>query len=211
MTERDPGEGFFDHLDDPSGNAPHADSLPAVMRRGRQLRARRRATWTASAAAGVTVAVIGGLGVSHALNSAGGPNDSVQPIDNGPSATATATPGKHHRGDGKGGDGGTQVIGPDGPLAPGTHKTTSPSPTTVPSPADSCAAAAAGETPVARPAVTGATLPPLAPSPTASSSCEPTTPSPTTSPSESATAEPTDSPQPSQTPSQRQADRAIAS
>ena len=191
MTERDPGEGFFDHLDDPGWPSPGSDRLDAVVRRGRHLRARRRSAWAASATAGVALAVVGGLGISHAIN-ATGPDDRVfQPAGPSGSASATASgPRHHHRG------GGNQVLLPGGSAAPGAQPSGFAStPAAAPSPTGSCPPVT-GESPASEP-LPGATLPPLAPSPTPT--CEPAAtpsapPSETGSPAPTDTAEPTSSP-----------------
>ena len=192
MTDRDPGEGFFDHLDDPSWPAPGNDRLDAVVRRGRHLRARRRSAWAASAAAGVTLAVVGGLGISHAIN-ATGPDDRVfQPA--GPSGSASA-PGTGHRRHHQGG--GNQVLLPGGSPAPGSRPAgIASTPAAAPSPTGNCPPVTTGESPASEP-LPGASLPSLAPSPTPT--CEPAaspsaTPSETGSPAPTDTAEPTSSP-----------------
>jgi hypothetical protein len=193
MTERDPGEGYFSHLDDPSWSAPTGDALPTVMRRGRQLRARRRTTFAASATLGMTAAVIGGLGISHAIR-ADGTSDHVVPPANSASPSATASDRGHHRG----GNGGPQVIGPRATSGPRVRPVPGGStPGTEPTAGETCGEVAAAESPQADP-VLGASLPPLAPSPTPS--CEPATPTPSATPSESASAEPTDSAEPTASP-----------
>src|SRR5438045_3108889 len=108
MTEQDPGEGFFDHLDDPGAPVPGGHALDTVMLRGRHLRARRRAAFATSMAAAATAAVIGGLGISHALN-ADGSGDTIVPPANSQTPSSSVTPSKspgHHHG------GGGQVLTP---------------------------------------------------------------------------------------------------
>lgn len=201
MTEQDPGEGFFDHLDDPSWSAPDAGALPSVVRRGRQLRARRRTAFAASATLGVTAAVIGGLGVAHAFN-ADGPGDRVvTPASPGTSVPATASARGHHGG--SNGSGGTQVLSPGATGAPGVQPSPGVStPPAAPSPEDGCSGTtgdtSGDQAPPDDPGVTSS-LPPLAPSPTPT--CESSTPTPTASPSESASAQPTDTAEPSESPS----------
>jgi hypothetical protein len=197
MTDRDPFEGYFSHLDDPSWSAPAGDALPTVMRRGRQLRARRRTTFAASATLGLTAAVIGGLGISHAIQ-ADGTNDGVFQPANSTSPTATASGRGHHRGGGNDDNGGSQVLEP---RAGGGHGVRplpgASSPGTQPSPADTCGDATGGESPPADP-LAEASLPPLAPSPTPS--CEPASPTPSATPTDSASPEPTDSAEPTASP-----------
>ena len=197
MTERDPGEGFFDHLDDAGWSAPGNDALPNVLRRGRQLRTRRRTILATSTAVGVTAAVLGGLGVSHALNADGSGDTVVPPANHSQSVTASPTPSGHHRH--HGGGGGNQVLLPGATQAPGAHPSGAAStPPPAPAPTDSCAPAAGAGSSGSDP-VTGATLPPLAPTPSESPSCAPSaTPSPT--PSDSGSPEPTDSAEPTTSP-----------
>ena len=82
--------GFFDHLDDAAPPAPGREVLDSVVHRGRRIRARRQTTFAASGAAAVAVAVIGGLGISHAVN-ADRSHDKLVPA-NSPTPTLSATP-----------------------------------------------------------------------------------------------------------------------
>jgi hypothetical protein len=192
MSDRDPGEGFFDHLDDASAPSPGRDVLDSVVHRGRQLRTRRQIAWTTSAMAGITAVVIGGLGISHAIR-ADGTSDGIEPAQtSSPSVTATASPSHHKKHGGNGG----QAVGPGATLQPGAQPsaTISVTPSTAPSPGGTCAPEA---TPTSG-TVVDPSLPPLAPPP--SPTCAPVeSPSPT--PSETASPEPTDSTEPTTSPS----------
>src|SRR4051795_11813387 len=116
----DESSSFFDHLDDPAPPAAGRDTLDSVVHRGRQIRTRRQGMFAAGSVAAVTAAVIGGLGISHAV-SANGPHDSVAP----PLHSATASPSespKHKHGGGA-------VVVPGGGTSPqpGGRPTTQPS------------------------------------------------------------------------------------
>ena len=185
----DPDEGFFSHLDDPAAPMPGRDALDGVVRRGRQLRARRRTAWAVTGAAGVTAAIVGGLGISQALDTNTANDRVVGPLQT-PSPSTSATNEPRHK---KHSDGGTTVV--PGGVQPGIgHPRTSPPTSTEPTPVDECASPSASpeapEDPLSEPSI-----PPLVPTP--SPTCVPGSASP--SPTESVT--PTDSPQPSVSPS----------
>lgn len=188
MTGDEEFGGVFGHLDDPTAPAPTADTLGSVVQRGRHIRARRRSLFAASGAAAALVVVVGGIGVSRALD-ASADHDSVIPAVTG-SATPdpTRTPRKHASGDD------ADVVSPAALPDAGLHrpggKATSPAPAPCdsPDPSLSPAASLTDVDPLASPSE-----PAVAPSPTAG--C----PTATVSPDLSATASPTDTAQPSPT------------
>ena len=188
--------GFFDHLDDSAPPTPNRDVLDSVVHRGRRIRARRQGVFAASGAAAVAVAVIGGLGISHAVNASG--HDRVLTPAGTPTPTLSASPqSSHHRGPG------TTII------VPGAGPATSPSaPTTVPS------SGPCGEEPAAEPSdsppppidvegpVAQSSVPPLVPTTASPEPCPSESPSesPSPAPSESPSPETSETPEPSQSP-----------
>jgi hypothetical protein len=85
MTFDGPGDGIFDHLDDPTP-PPHGDALTHVVQRGQQIRRRRRSIYSASTAF-VIIAVAGtAIGVTRS-STANGDNQSVTPLKS-PSTSA---------------------------------------------------------------------------------------------------------------------------
>lgn len=192
MTDpTDPGpSGVFDHLDDPAAPTPGGDVLSAVVHRGRRIRARRQGMFAAAGAAAVTATVLGGLGLSHAVNAA---RDSVvtptQQLTPEPSVSA-ALP-RHHRP-------GLSVLVPGAGPITGSHR-----PTPAPSASSGeCGAPAQTQSPSPLPSgpIVQPVVPPLLPtaSPVA---CPSESPSPAESPSPSQTPSPAESATPTPTPS----------
>jgi hypothetical protein len=182
--------GIFDHLDDPGAPAPNADVLASVVHRGRRIRARRQGAFAVTGAVAITVAVVAGLGISHAVNASRGHDTLV------PAGTPTPVPSvsahlKRHQ------EPGTSVLVPGAGPATGAASpsvTPSPVPCGTASPSDTTGSIIRGPFPQS-------SVPPLvptaAPEPCASESPSPSpspTPSETASPEPSATGEPSSSP-----------------
>jgi hypothetical protein len=188
--------GIFDHLDDPGAAAPGEDMLAAVVHRGRRIRARRQGSIAMSGAAALTAAVLGALGLAHAVNAGG--HDSLSPANSATptvSGSASATPRPHQPG--------VAVVAPhdrpaSGPASPTMPPT--PAPCGTPEPTSSPQPPADGP-------IVQASVPPLVP--TASPDpCTSGSPSPSPSPSESASPEPTMTSEPSSSPTPEQSDPA---
>lgn len=180
--------GIFDHLDDPGAPAPSQDTLAAVVHRGRRIRARRQGAIAMSGAAAITAAVIGGLGLSHAVNA---DRDSIFTPANTPTPSFSASAGPHRSHS----PGGTLVV-------PHGRPASSPaSPTFPPSP-EPCATAVptSSPSPLINGPIAESSVPPLLPTATPES-CISETPSATPSPSETASPEPTTTGEPSSSPS----------
>lgn len=180
--------GIFDHLDDPGAPAPNQDVLASVVHRGRRIRARRQGIIATSGAAAVAVAVIGGLGISHAVSSG---RDSVFiPADTPtPSVSTSASP---HRGHSPG----VAVVVPHGRPA------SSPASPTLPPSPEPCATAVptSSPSPLVNGPISEPSVPPLVPTATPEP-CVSETPTPSPSPSETASPEPTTTGGPSSSPS----------
>ena len=181
--------GFFDHLDDAAPPAPGREVLDTVVHRGRRIRARRQGMFAASGAAAVAVAVIGGLGISHAVN-AGGSDRVVTPATS-ITPTVSASPGdKHHRQPG------------DAVLVPRAGQTPN-APTPSPTPSAAC-----GEEPQPTPQPSQSPPPIDVGGPVAQSSFPPIVPSasaepcPSESPSESPSPSESESPSPEESPTE---------
>jgi hypothetical protein len=180
--------GFFDHLDDAAPPAPGREVLDTVVHRGRRIRARRQGMFAASGAAAVAVAVLGGLGISHAVNAG---SDRVVTPANTPTPSLSASPqGSHHRRPG------------DAVLVPRAGQTpNAPSPSTVPS-AGPCGEPQPTPQPSQSPPpidvggpVAQSSFPPIVPSASAE-------PCPSESPSESPSPSESQSPSPEETPTE---------
>lgn len=180
--------GIFHHLDDPGAPTPSQDVLSAVVHRGRRIRARRQGTIAMSGAAAVAAAVIGGLGISHAVNA--GPNDRVVPADS-PTPSASVTAGTHHKK-----SPGVSVVVPHGQPASSPASPTMP-PTPVP--CDSLVATAS-PAPLVTDPIVQSSVPPLLPTPSPPA-CTTDSPSPSPTPSDTASPEPTTTDEPSTSPS----------
>ena len=79
MTFDDPGDGIFDHLDDPTPPLHGGDALTHVMQRGQQIRRRRRSIYSVEH----RVVVIAVAGIADRRDPAGhssGGNESVTPL-----------------------------------------------------------------------------------------------------------------------------------
>jgi hypothetical protein len=182
MTERDPGDGFFDHLDDGAAPVPGRETLDSVLHRGRHIRSRRHTLFAASGAVAVAGLVLGGFGISHAVN-ADHSHDSIVPIHSpSESASPNLTPSTSPRVDQ------TLVAGGGVPRRSPQVPHESPAP-----PAPSTTPCGTGPTasPSGAPGLAPAPAAADTPSPVSSTS-EP--PSPVACPSESSTPAPTASP-----------------
>jgi hypothetical protein len=179
---------LFGHLDDPGAPAPSREALDTVVRRGRQIRSRRRSIIAASSAAAVALLAVGGIGVSRAFDA----QDHQSPVDvlQTPSGTASATPTRSPDPGPRTFDPG--ALGPAGtapPVVVPPPVPPDPCASSTPSPADDGIDPSATTSPGAD---VEATAVPVAPSP--DTTC-PTT-SPTVGPSETASPAPTDTAQP---------------
>jgi hypothetical protein len=114
MTFDDPGEPIFDHLDDPAPPTLSEDALTGVVRRGQQIRRRRRSAYALTS--GAVAIVLAGSAI--AIANSGGPSgrNGQTVIGSTPSPTQTGAnipKGKNHRHHGGNGPG-TQTINPCG-------------------------------------------------------------------------------------------------
>jgi hypothetical protein len=182
--------GIFDHLDDPGAPTPSQEMLTAVVHRGRRIRARRQSTIAMSGAAAVTAAVLGGLGISHAVN-AGDQDRLLTPANTPtPSVSASAGAGRPHRSPG------IAIVAPHGLPA-----SIPASPTLPPSPPPCGAVAPSSSSPLANGPIVESSVPPLlpaeSPEPCASESPGPSeSPAPSESPTPTPTETPTTEPSP---------------
>jgi hypothetical protein len=180
--------GMFDHLDDAAPPGATGETLAAVSRRGRRIRARRQSAFAVTGAAAVTAAVFAGLGVSHAVNAEHGHDRLLSPAGTAtPNPTASGHSGGHRQP-------GVAVVGPRGAPAPTTVATPPPTPSPAspcdqPNPSASPSPTAGGVILPAPPFVTTASPAPVCASPSPSQS-----PSPSESPSSSESSTPTPSP-----------------
>jgi hypothetical protein len=184
-------EDLFGGLDDPAGAPADPPAIDTVISRGRQIRFRRYAMASGSAAVLSTAVAVAAFGVVPDID-AGRTGHQLTPAQQ-PSATAsvTAAPHKH--------DGAAVLT-----VRPGTRRT--PVPTRSPSPAPSASPA---DYPCATPSPTPATDPlgtaPPSPSPTDDGATPPPTcesPSPTATPTDDTSPTPAGSPSASETPAQ---------
>src|SRR4051794_32848725 len=139
--------GIFDHLDDPGAPTPSQEMLTAVVHRGRRMRARRQSAIAMSGAAAVTAAVLGGLGISHAVNA--GPSDKLLPANSATpsfSASATAPRGSHTPG--------VSVVVPHGRPA------SSPASPTMPPSAEPCGTPVPSSSPLVDGPIVESSVPP---------------------------------------------------
>ena len=174
-------EDFLRGLDDPAGVPAQPPAIDGVLSRGRQIRARRFAIVTGSAAVLSTAVAVAAFGVVPGIDAARTDNQQVTPATQPPSATsATKAPHKHGAGSqvvkvAPGGRGGAPTRSPSTPpvTVPVVDPCASPSP----------AAVDPSATSEPSPATTDAE---------STSTC--TSPSPSTSPSGDATPTPADSP-----------------
>jgi hypothetical protein len=101
MTFDDPGDGSFEHLDDPAPPIHGSEALSRVVQRGHQIRRRRRVTYSASTA--VVIVAIGGAvfglansghlpGNGQAVAPVHSPTSSRTPHSHSPRATTTTSP-----------------------------------------------------------------------------------------------------------------------
>ncbi|HEX4654498.1 MAG TPA: hypothetical protein VH274_02020 [Mycobacteriales bacterium] len=178
--------GIFDHLDDAAAPAPGRDVLTSVVHRGRRIRARRQGAFALTGAAAVTAAVLGGLGISHAVDAGRGHDTVIIPaVTPTPAASASGRATHHH-------EPGVAVLVPGAGPATGAA---SPSASAAPP----CGEPSASPSPVLVGPIVQSSVPPLfptaSPDPCASGSPTPS-PSGTTSPTPepSTTGEPTSSP-----------------
>jgi hypothetical protein len=189
MTFDDPGDGIFDHLDDPAPPVLGGDALTHVMQRGHQIRRRRRSIYSVSTAV-VVIAVAGiAIGVTRPGATSGG-NESVTPLKSPTSSSLHPTPSTKKRGS-HAPNGVTQTTYPGQPPhhsggggsiapVPPVCVTTTPTvaPTSIP--------------PTSSPTTSPSGAPTPAPTATPVVTCVTPTPTPTATPSGSASGTPTD-------------------
>jgi hypothetical protein len=198
MTERDPGDGFFDHLDDGAAPVPGRETLDSVLLRGRHIRTRRHTLFAASGVLTATALALGGFGISHAVN-ADHSHDSIVPIHS-PSASASPnlTPSPSPRVDH------TLLAGGGvprrSPQVPGSTPAP-PSPSTTPCGAGSTASPSSGPSLAPTLAPAPGDTPSPESSPTPSPSLTPPVSCPSQPPSPAPTASPDETPSPVATPS----------
>lgn len=88
--------GIFDHLDDPGAPAPSGDVLASVVHRGRRIRARRQGMFAATGAAAIAVAVVAGLGISHAVDASRSNDKLLTPAGTPTPFASVSAPARHH-------------------------------------------------------------------------------------------------------------------
>lgn len=177
--------GLFDHLDDPAAPTPGREVLTSVVHRGRRLRARRQSALALTGAAGVALAVLGGLGLSHEVDAGRGRDSVITPAQTPTPFASVSVPAHPHR------PTGVAVIVPG--AGPARGRTTHPAAP----PAPGCAGTGSG--PGSAPA--SSSPPGPTPEPSAGGTGVEPSPEPTTSavpcPTASPSGEPTDLPSPS--------------
>jgi hypothetical protein len=184
--------GIFDHLDDPGAPTPRQEMLTAVVHRGRRMRARRQSAIAMSGAAAVTAAVLGGLGIAHAVNAGGQDRllNTTPANSSTPTVSASTGAGRHHSSDG------VAIVAPHGrPASSPASPTMPPSPGPCGTPVPS-----SSPSPLVNGPIVESSVPPLLP--TASPEpCASESPGPSESPTPGESSTPTPSETPTTEPS----------